>query len=177
VKSAGAFERAVNSLNEWVGRLVGFAILGVVFVILREIIARDVFNAPSVWADETMTYLAGMGYVLAGGYTLRHRRHVIVDLLYADWSPRRRLVADAFTFVVFALYACTLIWFGWKFAWPSYVGGETTGTLWSPMIWPIKFTIPIAGTLLLLQAIANLLEDIRAVGSAPPDSASPLANR
>lgn len=163
MKSAGTFERSVNLLNEWVGRLVGFAILGVVVVILREIIARHVFNAPSLWADETMTYLAGMCYVLAGGYTLRHRRHVIVDLLYAGWSPQRRLAADMFTFVLFALYAGTLIWFGWKFAWPSFVGSETTGTLWSPPIWPIKFCIPIAGLLLLLQAIANLLHDRRAV--------------
>lgn len=157
----GRFERAINSLNEWVGRVVGFAILGVVLVILREIVARGVFNSPSVWADETMTYLAGMGYVLAGGYTLRHRRHVIVDLVYDRFSPRRRLVADAATFVLFALYTGTLIWFGLKFASTSFEGAETTGTLWSPPIWPIKFTIPIAGVLLLLQAIANLVADYR----------------
>lgn len=169
--SVGArlFERAVNALNEWVGRIVGFAIVGVVLVIVREIVARGAFNAPSLWADETMTYLAGMSYVLAGGYTLLHRRHVIVDLVYQGLSPRRRLVVDAVTFVLFVLYMGTLIWFGWSFAWGSFTDAETTGTLWNPPIWPVKFTIPIAGLLLLLQGIANLIEDYRVATGQPPE--------
>jgi TRAP-type mannitol/chloroaromatic compound transport system permease small subunit len=138
-------------------------------VILREIIARGVFNAPSVWADETMTYLAGMGYVLAGGYTLLHRRHVIVDLVYQKLNARQRLVADALMFVLFFLYVGTLIWFGLTFAWDSFENSETTGTLWSPPIWPIKFMIPIAGLLLLVQGIANLIEDYRVAAGAPPE--------
>ncbi len=164
-----SIERAINTLNEWVGRIVGLAIVGVVLVILRKIIARGVFNAPSVWADESMTYLAGMSYVLAGGYTLLHRRHVIVDLVYQRLNLRQRFVLDACTFVLFALYMGTLIWFGWSFAWNSFLDSETTGTLWSPPIWPIKFTIPIAGVLLLLQGIANLIEDYRVASGKPAE--------
>jgi TRAP-type mannitol/chloroaromatic compound transport system permease small subunit len=78
-------------------------------------------------------------------------------------------VADVLTFVLFALYTGTLIWFGWTFAWDSFENSESTGTLWSPPIWPIKFTIPIAGMLLLLQGIANLIEDYRVVAGAPPE--------
>jgi TRAP-type mannitol/chloroaromatic compound transport system permease small subunit len=165
---AGWFERCINALNEWVGRIVGFAIVAVVLVIIREIVARGVFNAPSVWTDETMTYLAGMGYVLAGGYTMLHRKHVIVDLVYDMLTPRKRFVADALTFVLFFAYMGTLIWFGWSFAWESFEQSETTGTLWSPIIWPVKFMIPLGGLLLLLQGIANLIEDYRVARGAAP---------
>ena len=73
------------------------------------------------------------------------------------------------TFVLFFLYVGTLIWFGFSFAWESFENAETTGTLWSPPIWPIKFTIPIAGVLLLLQSIANLIDDYRVASGEPSE--------
>jgi TRAP-type mannitol/chloroaromatic compound transport system permease small subunit len=33
--------------------------------------------------------------------------------------------------------------------------------LWNPPIWPVKFAIPIAGALLFLQGVANLLENFQ----------------
>ena len=63
-------------------------------------------------------------------------------------------------FVFFVAYAGALIWVGTTMAWTSYLQGESTGTPWNPPIWPVKFAIPIAGVLLLLQGIANLLRDL-----------------
>ena len=53
-----------------------------------------------------------------------------------------------------------MIWVGSTMAWTSFQQGEGTGTPWNPAIWPVKFAIPIAGVLLLLQGIANLLRDL-----------------
>ena len=39
----------------------------------------------------------------------------------------------------------------------SYELGETSYTSWNPVIWPVKFTIPIALALLFLQAVAEWL--------------------
>ena len=61
---------------------------------------------------------------------------------------------------IFVLYAGTLVWIGWDMAWASIQQGETTGTPWNPPIWPVKLAIPVAGLLLLLQGIANLLRDL-----------------
>ncbi len=36
-------------LNEWGGRIGGLLIVGVELIILREVIARSVFDAPSLW--------------------------------------------------------------------------------------------------------------------------------
>jgi TRAP-type mannitol/chloroaromatic compound transport system permease small subunit len=44
--------------------------------------------------------------------------------------------------------------------WTSFTQSEGTGTPWNPPIWPVKLAIPIAGALLLLQGIANLLRDL-----------------
>jgi TRAP-type mannitol/chloroaromatic compound transport system permease small subunit len=157
------YVRWVGYVNEWVGRISGLLIVAVVLIILKEVISRGVFNAPSLWADESMTYLAGMAYALGGGFTLLHRKHVIVDLVYQPIANRGgslRKIVDTVAFLLFAIYCITLIWFGWDLARLSIEQNEGSGTLWNPALWPVKLTIPIAGALLLLQGFANLLVDL-----------------
>lgn len=153
----------VGRVNEWVGRIAGLLIVAVVLIILREVIARSAFNAPSVWADESMTYLAGMAYALGGGYALLHRKHVLVDIAYQPIARRGgapKALLDVAAFAIFALYCLTLLWFGWELAATSIEQSEGSGTLWNPPLWPVKLMIPVAGALLLLQGIANLLVDL-----------------
>jgi TRAP-type mannitol/chloroaromatic compound transport system permease small subunit len=45
-------------------------------------------------------------------------------------------------------------------AWTSFLQRETTGSPWDPPIWPVKMAIALAGVLLLLQGIANLLREL-----------------
>ena len=45
-------------------------------------------------------------------------------------------------------------------AWGSFLQSEGTGTPWNPPIWPVKTAIPIAGLLLLLQGIVNLVREL-----------------
>lgn len=153
----------VGRVNEWVGRIAGLLIVAVVLIILREVIARSAFNAPSLWADESMTYLAGMAYALGGGYALLYRKHVLVDIAYqpiARLGPIPKATVDVAAFVIVSIYCLTLIWFGWDLAATSIEQNESSGTMWNPPLWPVKSTIPIAGILLQLQAIANLLVDL-----------------
>jgi TRAP-type mannitol/chloroaromatic compound transport system permease small subunit len=166
------YVRFVGHVNEWVGRIAGLLIVAVVLIILKEVIGRGVFNAPSLWADESMTYLAGMAYALGGGFTLLHRKHVIVDLVYqpiADRGGNLKKVVDVIAFGLFSIYCLTLIYFGWELAISSIREHEGSGTLWNPALWPVKLAIPVAGALLLLQGLANLLVDL---GLAP----NPAAN-
>jgi len=157
------FVHWVGRLNEWVGRVAGLLVVAVVLIIVKEVVGRGAFNAPSVWADESMTYLAGMAYALGGGFALLHRKHVTVDIVCepivrrGGWPKQVVCVAS---FAVFSLYCLTLVYFGWDLAWNSIQQHEGSGTLWNPPLWPVKLTIPIAGLLLLLQGLANLLVDL-----------------
>jgi TRAP-type mannitol/chloroaromatic compound transport system permease small subunit len=155
-----AFILTVGRVNEWVGRLAGLLILAVVVIILREVIARSFFASPSLWADESMTYLASFAYVLGGGYTLLNRGHVKVDMVYERLGVNGKKVCDVIAFVLFSLFCFTLIWYGWDLAITSFNQSESSGTLWNPIVWPVKFAIPIAGVLLYLQGVANLLQDL-----------------
>lgn len=151
----------IDALNEWVGRLFGFLVLFVVGAVVYEIAMRYLFNAPTLWAFETTTYVSAIVYVLGGGYTLLHRRHVVVDVVYGRFPARLRATADVVTFIFFLFYMGTLVWVGWWFAWDSVLLRESAGTPWDPPIYPVKLAIPIAAALILLQGLAHLIRDLR----------------
>jgi TRAP-type mannitol/chloroaromatic compound transport system permease small subunit len=167
VPLADRFCDTVDRLNSWIGRFFALSIFVVVVAVLYEVFARGMFGQATLWANETTIYLSAAAYVIGGGYALAHRRHVRIDVLYDRLSPRVRARLDLFTFVFFCIYVAALIWVGSTLAWGSFLEGEGTGTPWNPRIWPVKFAIPIAGVLLLLQGIANLLRDL---GIARPES-------
>ena len=157
---ADRFCDAVDALNAWAGLLWGLTVLFVTAAVVYEIVLRGVFNRPTIWSNEAVIYVSAMTYLIAGGYALLHRAHVRIDVLYERFTAKTRARLDLFTFIFFVLYVGTLIWGGTASAWMSYGQAETTGTPWNPPIWPVKFTIPLAGVLLLLQGVANLLRDL-----------------
>jgi TRAP-type mannitol/chloroaromatic compound transport system permease small subunit len=167
------FCAAVDRLNTWVAGFWGASIIFVTFAILYEVIARGLFGQATVWANETTVYLSAVAYLLGGGYALLRRGHVRIDLIYGVLPPAPRLIADILSFVFFALYVGALVWVGTQMAWGSFLQSEGTGTPWNPPIWPVKMAIPVAGLLLFLQGIVNLLRDLglvpeaRNLGDAP----------
>lgn len=160
----------IDQINTWVARFWGASIVLVTAAILYEVVARGLFGQATVWANETTVYLSAVTYLLGGGYALLRRGHVRIDLIYGMLTPRTRTVADMIGFVCFALYVGALIWVGSEMAWTSFQQSEGTGTPWNPPIWPVKMAIPIAGLLLLLQGIANL---VRELGIVPDPGATP----
>ena len=150
----------VDRLNTWVGRGCALTIFVVVFAVLYEVIARGVFGQATIWANETTIYLSAVAYLVSGGYALAHRRHVRIDVLYERLALRTRAKLDFFTFAFFVIYMGALVWVGTTLAWGSFLEAEGTGTPWNPRIWPVKFAIPLAGLLLLLQGVSNLLRDL-----------------
>jgi TRAP-type mannitol/chloroaromatic compound transport system permease small subunit len=159
---------AIDRLNTWVARFWGASIIVVTFAILYEVVARGFFGRATIWANETTIYLSAVTYLLGGGYALLKRGHVRIDLVYAVLTPSLRRAADLVGFACFAVYVGALLWVGAQMAWTSFLQSEGTGTPWNPPIWPVKVAIPVAGLLLLLQGIVNLLRDLHVVPEAVP---------
>jgi len=167
--AAGAVERfctAIDRLNEWVGRATGALILVVTMAVIYEVVARTFFGRATVWANETTIYLSAMIYLLGGGYALKHRRHVRIDVVYQLFSDVGRRRLDIIALVFFVGYVGALVWVGTDMAWSSFQLREGTGTPWDPAIWPVKATIPIAGLLLLVQGIVNLMREMNIGGAS-----------
>ena len=157
----GGFARGVNAVNGGVGEFVSYWTLIAVFIFYYEVIARYVFNSPTIWAHESMYLIFGMQYMLAGGFCLRENAHVRVDVFYLRMSPRRRALADVCTSAFFFIFAGALTATGWIFFFDAYLIKEVSFTEWAIAYYPIKFALPLGGALIFAQGIVRLMHDLR----------------
>lgn len=154
------FTRAIDWLSDRSGLFVAFWTINAVVAYFYEVVARYLFNAPTIWVHEAAYLLFGMQYLVAGGYALLHGSHVRVDVLYAKLPPRGRVGIDILTSVFFFIFSFALIGTSWIFFSDSYAMGETTVETWGIQHWPVKGVMLLGAMLLLLAGISKLTKDI-----------------
>ena len=89
-RASGRLGRAVDAL----GIVFAGCFLVSAGIILYEIVARYAFDAPTVWAHETTSFLCGIGFIFGGLYALSRDRHIRVVLVYDAVSPAARRWLD-----------------------------------------------------------------------------------
>jgi TRAP-type mannitol/chloroaromatic compound transport system permease small subunit len=154
-----ALARAIDGLNEKVGRAVIWLVLMATLVSAGNAVMRYGFNSSSNAWLEIQWYLFGLIFLLGAGYTLKHNGHVRIDLLYGRMGPRAQAWVDLLGGIVFLLPMSGLIaWLGWGFFWASVSVGETSPDAGGLLRWPIKLMVPVGFALLFLQGVAEVIK-------------------
>ena len=156
-----AIVRIIDRINERAGRLTALLILPLVFVVLYEVVARKVFNAPTTWAFEVTVWLYGAHFMLAMGYTYLYDRHVRIDVIVLQFPQKVQLWLRIITFVIiFVPFVGALSWAAVEYAASSWSMAEHSWSAWKPPLYPYKTVMPVALILLLIQGLANFIRDI-----------------
>lgn len=173
-----ALSRAIDAINERVGRATMWLILACTALSAANAIARYGFNLSSNAWLEIQWYLFSLVFLGAAGYTLKHNAHVRIDLVAGRLSPRTQAWVDVFGGVFMLLPVCLIIfWYGWTAAVESWRIGEMSGDAGGLPRWPIKFAVPAAFLLLILQGISETIKRIAFLrGEAGNGAAAPAAS-
>ena len=153
----------VDWVNEWIGKILYPLMLLICIVVFIEVLMRSFFNKPIIWSFETTQFLFISCTLLAGGHIYLKNGHIAVDIFYSKFSRRGKVFVSIITFPFFLLYIGSMVYFGFQFSYDSLMKLERTGSVWDPFVFPIKFTIPIGASLLLLQGIVKLIRDISSI--------------
>ncbi len=106
----------IDRLSLFCGEFVSYWAVIAVIVYYFEVMSRYVFGSPTNWAHEAMYLMFGMQYLIAGSYAMLTEAHVRVDIFYAPLSRRRKAIVDLLTSVFFFIFASTLLFTSWIFA-------------------------------------------------------------
>ncbi len=149
-----------ESLNHWIGRILSFSFYVLMVIMVFEVIARYVFNAPTNWVYELSTFVFSGACLLGGGYLLLHKGHVNIDILYSHLSSRGRAIIDLCTAPLFFLFVGILLWQGTIFFLNSLSYWEHSTSVWAPPLYPIKLALPVGAALIFLQGLVKFIKDI-----------------
>lgn len=154
------FVRVVDSMNRRIGRVMMYGIFVMMGILLWSSISKTFF-LPSLWTLEMAQFAMVAYYMLGGPYSIQMGSNVRMDLIYGEWSDRKKAQIDAMTVLFLIVYLVFLLWGGWESLMYSFkYGGERSSSVWRPYMWPIKSIMVLAIFLMLLQAISEFFKDI-----------------
>jgi TRAP-type mannitol/chloroaromatic compound transport system permease small subunit len=154
--------RAVDRFTDWTGTAISWLSMVLVAGVSYEVIARYLFNAPTIWAYDVTYMTYGTLFMLGAAYALHKGAHIRTDFFWEQFSTRKRGVIDVISYVVFFFPSLTVLLilsleealYAWR------INELSDQTPWRPILWPFKGVVPLACLLLLIQGVSELLKSL-----------------
>jgi TRAP-type mannitol/chloroaromatic compound transport system permease small subunit len=152
----------IERLSAAIGKAFGWCILVLTLAVAYEVFVRRFLAQPTTWAFDSSYMLYGALFMMAGAYALARGAHVRGDFIYRYWPPKTQATIDLVLFFLFFFPGViALIYAGYGFAQFSWLINErSAASPAGPIVWPFKFLIPIAGLLMFLQGVAEVMRCI-----------------
>ena len=167
-----AFSRAIDWLNEHVGKLTYWLILAAVLISTGNAVVRYSFNMSSNAWLEIQWYLFSFVFLFCAGYTLLHNQHVRIDIVTGGLSARAKAWIDILGTVFFLLpMAITIMWLSWPVFTDAYRSNEISTNAGGLLIWPGRLMVPAGFLLLVLQGLSEMIKRIAFLQGLIPDPA------
>ena len=153
--------RAIDWINEGVGKAMMWLVLAAVLVSSGNALQRYMFNRSSNAWLEAQWYLFGAVVLLGAAYTLKQNEHIRIDIVTAGLSQNVRNWIDVIGHVLFLIPLCLLmLWLGIPFFLRSFASGEISSSAGGLIVWPAKLLVPLGFAMLLAQGVSELIKRI-----------------
>lgn len=156
------FAQSLKKTCDGVGRLIALLTVPMVIGTFVIVVLRYVFDLGWIWMQESIGWMHAAVFMLAAAYTLNQDEHVRVDIFYARMSERRRAWVDLLGIVLFLMpMSAFILATSWEYvsiSWQIQEGSREAGGLPYPWVPLLKTLIPVTAGLLILQGLAQLIE-------------------
>jgi TRAP-type mannitol/chloroaromatic compound transport system permease small subunit len=150
----------IDKWSKWIGNVVCWITMPLMFAMVYEVLARKLFLAPNMWAYDMSRFFYGALFMLGAGYALSKGVHIRADFLYRNFKVKTQGLIDFWLYLLFyfpgllAFFYMTSI-----FVMESIQRGEKgMDTAWMPYMWPIKACLWFGILFLLVQGISELFK-------------------
>jgi TRAP-type mannitol/chloroaromatic compound transport system permease small subunit len=154
--------RVIDNFTEKTGSMLAWLCLAMAVVSCIVVVLRYEFGIGSIAAQESVTYMHGMVFMLGAAFTFKRGGHVRVDIFYRRLSPRACAWVNSIGAIIFLLPFCVFL-FGvsWHFvteSWAVREGSPDPGGIHGVFL--LKSLIPLMACNLLLQGFAETLRNV-----------------
>jgi len=160
IKTVQRIDRFTDTTGVWIAWLN----VPLVAAVSYEVIARYIFNAPTIWSFDVTYMLYGTIFMLGAAYALHKGAHIRTDFFYEKWTDKTKGMVDSISYIVFFFPSLIMLlvasgneaWYSWT------IGEMSEQTPWRPILWPYKTVVPVTCVLLMLQGISETIKSVYA---------------
>ena len=145
--------RALARMTNLAETLAAIAIGIIVVLVTYEVVARYVFNAPTIWTQDVCIYLLLLAAFLGMAPAERAGDHISVDLAVKKLQPGAEASLRAAICIGAAGFFALVAWTGLEASIQSYTYGRRSLSLLSVPMWIPQLCVPIGMTLLTAEAL------------------------
>ena len=149
----------VDRISTWIGQAFSWLIVGLTLQVTWEVFSRYALDKPHAWSFDAMIMFYGTLFMMAGAYTLAKAGHVRGDVLYGFFTPRAQASIDLTLYILFFIPGViALTYAGYYYAGDSWrILEHSSITADGPPLYQFKTVIPVAGAILLVQGIVEII--------------------
>ena len=157
------FVHIVDAVSEYTGKFAYYLIIPLILTVVYSVIVRYFFNDIVDWAFEVSLFLHGIMVMVGGGYALKYKAHVRVDIISSSIGPKWGRYLDLLSLAIVILVCIVIAYLGTKAAWSSTLRLERSSlqTPFDPPIWWYRWIIPFSAAIVGFQAVAEVMKIVR----------------
>jgi len=133
----------------------------IVLLIVVEIFLRSLFNASTLITAEYSGYFLVSVVALGLGYTMQHRAHIRITLIWDRLSSAMKRRIDILMGTISSAICLFAIYYSILMVYETYSLGMRADSIVETPLWIPQLSVPVGIFLLFLQLIALILRSLR----------------
>jgi len=153
----------VDKLMRYIAYFTAFILALLVVLVVFDATNRYLFSHGSTALQELEWHFFDIVILFSIAFTLRHNAHVRVDIFYDRFSPKTQAFINIISVILFVLpLSFLIIYIGVGFVEMSFVQHEASSDPGGLKYrWIVKSLMPLGFIFLSLQAVKELISDIK----------------
>jgi TRAP-type mannitol/chloroaromatic compound transport system permease small subunit len=155
------FVNRIERITTNIGIIAALTLVPLILTTTYEVLARYIFDAPTIWAYEVGYMLTGTHFLLGMAYTLQQGQFIRIDIFSQDMSVKTRAFIDLCAYSVILPLMMWLTYGLTAYLISGFIKNERTGqSAMNMAVWPFRIVFLIAFTLLALQVYAEFMKSL-----------------
>ena len=151
----------IERITTNVGIIAALTLVPLILTTTYEVLARYIFDAPTIWAYEVGYMLTGTHFLLGMAYTLQQGQFIRIDIFSQDMSEKTRAFIDLCAYSVILPLMVWLTYGLTSYLISGFLKNERTGqSAMNMAVWPFRVVFLIAFTILALQVYAEFMKSL-----------------
>ena len=156
-KSLKLFCTIIDKIVMWLGKGASYLMPILAFVVVYEVAARYLFDAPTIWAYDLSLFLFGYIAALGGAYAQQKRAHINVDILYLTVSPKVKNIFNIISFSLGIFFLIIIFYMSIGKFNEALEFDYRRQSEWAPAMWHFWLMLCIASTLFGMQLLRDIV--------------------